>query len=248
MAKRARSQDDDRSELLLRDPATHRVVRLRARLIVNRALEMAERIADESADVPAEDRRGCITKLAKMYAVAIGFTLKQAARMTLIEALEVTSARTRITTEAEARAKVEHIYFGSESAPPDAALSRARLVDMIEDDRLGGRRDVQEVVHYVERSFPDRATLSDGTMPLYQHRALVVDALAAVRRTAGRMAGEAKTGESKKWKPVANLIDAIGFGPVKPSVLPVEWSRWNRAADASAEAIQGRRRGRPRKN
>lgn len=241
MVKRARAQDDDSTKLLLIDPATHRVVRLRARVIVNRALEMAERVADPGADVPDQDRKDCIARLAKMYAAAIGFTAKQAARMTLVDALEAVSTRER-RTETDIRAEIGRLG-------PDAYKDPESIIrGILKDEESGGRLDVQGVVSYFERSFPYWATLPDGSMPLYKHRSLVVAALAAVKRTAGRTAGESKTGESKKWKPVADLIDAIGLGPIKPGVLPVEWSRWNRATKASAEAIQGKRRGRPRKN
>lgn len=237
--KRVRSHANESNEPLLSDPETHRVVRLRARIIVNRTLEMAERVADGSADVPAEDQAGCITKLAKMYAIAIGFTVKQAARMTLVEALETVSNRTR-QTDADVRARIAEIErYGHGPAYKDPeTVIRATL----KHEEFGGQRDLQEVIWYVERSFPDRAKRPDGTVPLYKHRVLIVAALDAVKRTAGRTAGESKTGESKKWKPIADLINAIGFGVVKPTVLPVEWSRWNRAADASAKAIQTKRR------
>lgn len=206
-------------------------LRRRAREIVNLTLELVDRVAD--ANVPEEERAACRASLAKLYAAAIGVSVKHAARMALIEALEAHALRRRCFTEADVR---EHYR----DLAPFGGLSDAAIRNYLERDRPGGDIDLQNVRWTFARSFPDRAA------PLYTSEAarLIVDALIAVPRTEGQ---HRKPGEDYKWEAIAALMNAANLGPVKPSTLAVEWSRWRRATHGSARAIVGKRRGRPPK-
>lgn len=226
-----RSTSDEEPFSLPLTPDEVRAFRLRAREIVNIVLELTDRIADP--DAPPRERAECMACVAGIYAKAIGVSAKQAARMTLIEALVETAARPRPSNEAELRKQHRALEgFGG--------ISQAAVRATLEREQPGGERDVQEVWWSFELSFPDRIV----ALRHPRARVLIPAALAAVARTEGQ---HRKPGEEYKWEPIAALMNAADLGPVAATTLPVEWSRWKRATQASAQAVTGKRRGRPPK-